>query len=686
MLEMKSIFLASILLFTMQVSAATYYHDGNGGDIENVASWFTDISLSTPAGQIPTVGDTGIVQAGANIPSSASDVLIDYHLIINAAAIVSLTNGLAIVDSTGKIDVYGTLTVKNSSLLNIENGGDIDVSGGIVNINGSQININSQTTSEFTNGTVNINGGTLTVQSNTTLNASNTVISVTSSGNFHGVGYPSTINLSSTTLNLISGASNNSAIFRLTNNSTVNISFGSSVTNFGSEYSFDSTSSIINAGTFTSFTPWLTGTGTFTTLTGAETYNYQNSPYIIYGEVNVPIVPYTLRSKTTKGSQNYNVMMSLSGPVTWSHMGLPGDFNLDTNTGTITGTTASLESAFVFLTATLPGGGFARQQVYLEIGTSTPDVDPANIVSLIATPAETSATIAFDYDEDADARIYYGPTTSFGSTDFDNVKTPSHSFSLTGLTNSTQYSYIIVGEDDAGNIGTSSVRTFTTLAPSAPVVVTPVPAVVVNRVSYGSEAPTTSYSLPTPQVVSNNGVCTPYIESLLPIKLGANNNVAEVKKVQEFLNTFQKNNLVVDGVYKQVDVQAVNAFQLKYKTQVLSPWGAAAPTGIVYLTTKAKINALVCGQNLGCPVFTKNTDSKSVHSDVPRVKNFLNQILGLKLNTNSNVMDVASVRAISTFQNRYKDFILKPLGLKNATGLWYESTIKQANAFMGCSL
>jgi len=78
------------------------------------------------------------------------------------------------------------------------------------------------------------------------------------------------------------------------------------------------------------------------------------------------------------------------------------------------------------------------------------------------------------------------------------------------------------------------------------------------------------------------------------IKLGDDNNPVEVKKLETFLNEFEGENLVVDGIYEQVDFDAVSRFQEKYMGDILSPWSHNAATGYVYLTTKKKINELYC--------------------------------------------------------------------------------------------
>jgi hypothetical protein len=85
------------------------------------------------------------------------------------------------------------------------------------------------------------------------------------------------------------------------------------------------------------------------------------------------------------------------------------------------------------------------------------------------------------------------------------------------------------------------------------------------------------------------------------IKYGADNDPAEVTKLQLFLNEFMGANLTVNGIYDEATLNAVNQFQLAYKEQVLRPWVEAGmhndenvPTGYVYKTTQRWINLLKC--------------------------------------------------------------------------------------------
>ncbi len=86
--------------------------------------------------------------------------------------------------------------------------------------------------------------------------------------------------------------------------------------------------------------------------------------------------------------------------------------------------------------------------------------------------------------------------------------------------------------------------------------------------------------------------CDSYLDSY--IRLGYNNNQADVTRLQEFLNTYEDESLDVDGQYSSEDVQAVNRFQEKYRAQVLDPYGISAPTGYVFRSTRDQINTLQC--------------------------------------------------------------------------------------------
>jgi len=81
---------------------------------------------------------------------------------------------------------------------------------------------------------------------------------------------------------------------------------------------------------------------------------------------------------------------------------------------------------------------------------------------------------------------------------------------------------------------------------------------------------------------------------LNPIRIGEENNKAQVIALERFLNSTQWELLEENGLYEEHDLEAVKRFQLKYKADILDPWDIEAPTGYVYKTTIQKINKFHC--------------------------------------------------------------------------------------------
>ena len=75
------------------------------------------------------------------------------------------------------------------------------------------------------------------------------------------------------------------------------------------------------------------------------------------------------------------------------------------------------------------------------------------------------------------------------------------------------------------------------------------------------------------------------------------NNPVEVEKLQIFLRDLEGfANLKVTGVYDDATIAAVDAFQIRYKDEVLIPWGydGAKGTDYAYILTKKKVNEIYC--------------------------------------------------------------------------------------------
>ncbi len=78
------------------------------------------------------------------------------------------------------------------------------------------------------------------------------------------------------------------------------------------------------------------------------------------------------------------------------------------------------------------------------------------------------------------------------------------------------------------------------------------------------------------------------------MKIGGDNVASEVTKLQTFLKNTEGLNVDVNGSFDQKTFDAVEAFQAKYVTDVMLPWGVTTPTGQVYYTTQKKINEIYC--------------------------------------------------------------------------------------------
>jgi len=99
----------------------------------------------------------------------------------------------------------------------------------------------------------------------------------------------------------------------------------------------------------------------------------------------------------------------------------------------------------------------------------TPDTTAPVISSVSATStAATIADITWTTDEASDSVVWYSTTTpvdtNTASSTSSNTLTTSHSVSLTGLTASTTYYFIVESTDAASNKGTSAEGSFTTPA------------------------------------------------------------------------------------------------------------------------------------------------------------------------------------------------------------------------------
>ncbi len=260
--------------------------------------------------------------------------------------------------------------------------------------------------------------------------------------------------------------------------------------------------------------------------------------------------------------------------------------------------------------------------------------------------------------------------------------TASFSTGVSGLSSNTTYYIRAYATNSAGTSYGSIVSTITPVVTSGgggrsilpvttpPPTPTPSPLVITT----------------TPPDLNQNykpEVCSPYLTSF--IRFGDRNNSDDVKKLQVFLNTYERENLEVDGIYDQDDVDAVKRFQTKH-SEILSFWNITAPTGYVYITTQKTINKIYCEQTkkLTCQYFNLYTKEGDIGPEVLKIKSFLNLTQGESLNESSNLFDASLTGAINKFQLKHASKILAPWGIKVPTGWWYQSTRKTANDLLGC--
>ena len=87
--------------------------------------------------------------------------------------------------------------------------------------------------------------------------------------------------------------------------------------------------------------------------------------------------------------------------------------------------------------------------------------------NIVANATTTEATITWNTDEDADSTLWYGTTTPIALEEAlfksEATLTVNHSLSISDLTASTTYYYIVTSSDLLSNIASSTEQTFVTL-------------------------------------------------------------------------------------------------------------------------------------------------------------------------------------------------------------------------------
>lgn len=191
--------------------------------------------------------------------------------------------------------------------------------------------------------------------------------------------------------------------------------------------------------------------------------------------------------------------------------------------------------------------------------------------------------------------------------------------------------------------------------------------------------------------------CTEDIFVINPVRYGFFyiNNPTDVKTVERFLNTYEGEALVVNGIYEKGDYEAVVRWQEKYADAILTPWGITKGTGYVFTTSiaqmkrqqKATCNTLPVPAPpvimVSCPFFTLNQKLGSQGEEVKKIQEFLNREMGSGLVIDGNY-DYATEIAVKNFQKKYSSEVLNFWSLQQPTGNWYQTTKLKANNLVGC--
>jgi len=135
-------------------------------------------------------------------------------------------------------------------------------------------------------------------------------------------------------------------------------------------------------------------------------------------------------------------------------------------------------------------------------------------------------------------------------------------------------------------------------------------------------------SYTTPVVSVNYGTC-PLITSYM--KFGGNNDSAQVTRLQNFLKS-REIDVEVTGTFDAKTVEAVKAFQSQYLSDIMGPWSATLPSGMVYITTAKKINEIACKQSL-----TLSADELSIINNYKQSPQIDSELIG----TSDEVIDLS---------------------------------------------
>ena len=188
---------------------------------------------------------------------------------------------------------------------------------------------------------------------------------------------------------------------------------------------------------------------------------------------------------------------------------------------------------------------------------------------------------------------------------------------------------------------------------------TPTPAPLGGGGGGGANGP---IFIPTPTIpvtppVQVRLTCSTYLNEYMGVNV--KNNPAEVLKLQYFLKKYEKLDVDVNGIFDQKTLGAVNAFQNRYAEDVLKKsWGINFSTGVVFITTKTKINDIVCNAQtdfakIKLPRIITAT-STFIETDTTPTETILESEVGLKPDASVDDNIAAAAKSVPS---RFFDFL-----------------------------